>query len=105
MATTYDSPSGILAELLWWSDDHEAARPRLENAVERARERGEEYDYAALLHQLAMLEWYAGNREVAEQYCATVIRRDTGPGRAFARPLAGLGRRAVCGRPRRSGAS
>jgi len=71
-ATTFYSPSGTLAELLWWSDDHEAARPRLEHAVERARERGEEYDYAALLHQLAMLEWYAGNREVAERYCATV---------------------------------
>ena len=71
-ATTYYSPSGTLAMLLWWSDDHEAARPRLENAVERARERGEEYDYAALLHQLAMLEWYAGNRDVAERYCATV---------------------------------
>ncbi|HUA48645.1 MAG TPA: AAA family ATPase [Solirubrobacteraceae bacterium] len=72
MATTWFSPSGTLAEILFWSDDHEAGRPGLEKAVERARERGEEYDYAALLHALAMLEWYAGNCEVAERYCATV---------------------------------
>jgi DNA-binding CsgD family transcriptional regulator len=72
MATTWFSPSGTLAEILFWSDDHEAGRPGLEKAVERARERGEEYDYASLLHALAMLEWYAGNREVAERHCATV---------------------------------
>ena len=71
-ATTYDSPSGMLAELLWWSDDRRGRTPA-------SRKRGGAgpgarggYDYAALLHQLAMLEWYAGNREVAEQYCATV---------------------------------
>jgi DNA-binding CsgD family transcriptional regulator len=72
MATTWFSPSGTLAEIQFWSDDHEAGRPGLEKAVERARERGEEYDYASLLHALAMLEWYAGNREVAERHCATV---------------------------------
>ena len=71
-ATTFGSPSGALAQILFYSDDYEAGRPALEHAVEQARDRGEEYDHAALLFELAMLEWHAGNRELAERHCATV---------------------------------
>ncbi len=70
--TTYSSPSGVLAQILFYSDDYEAGRPALEKAVEQARERGEEYDHAALLFELAMLEWHAGNRALAERHRATV---------------------------------
>jgi DNA-binding CsgD family transcriptional regulator/tetratricopeptide (TPR) repeat protein len=61
-----DSPSGALAEILFWSDDYAAGRPALERQVERARERGEQYELAALLFELGMLEWHAGNVETAE---------------------------------------
>ena len=90
-ATTFGSPSGALAQILFYSDDYEAGRPALEHAVEQARDRGEEYDHAALLFELAMLEWHAGNRELAERHRATVERRDPRPRRPFPRPLAGLG--------------
>lgn len=64
--TTYYSPSGALAQILFWADDYELARPALERAVERARDRGEGYDVAGMQFELAMLEWYAGNRGAAE---------------------------------------
>ncbi|HYB25016.1 MAG TPA: tetratricopeptide repeat protein [Solirubrobacteraceae bacterium] len=65
-ATTSYSPSGEYAQILFWSDDFTAGRPALERAIQRALDRGEQYDAAALLFELAMLEWYAGNRDVAE---------------------------------------
>jgi DNA-binding CsgD family transcriptional regulator len=64
--TSRDSPSGALAEILFWSDDYAAARPALERQVERGRERGEQYELAGLLFELGMLEWYAGNVETAQ---------------------------------------
>lgn len=69
--TTYYSPSGELAQILFWSDDYERARPQLQRSVQRARRRGEEYDAAALVFELAMLEWYAGNRDAAELHLAS----------------------------------
>ena len=69
-ATTYYSPSGSLAQILFWADDYELARPALEHAVERARDRGELYDVAAMQFELAMLEWHAGNRGAAERHRA-----------------------------------
>ena len=72
LATTYASPTGVLAQILFYTDDYEAGRPALEKAVQLARERGEEYDHAALLFELAILEWYAGNRDIAERHRATV---------------------------------
>ncbi|MGO9974874.1 MAG: helix-turn-helix transcriptional regulator [Solirubrobacteraceae bacterium] len=70
--TTSLLPSGSLAQILFWSDDYEHARPALERCVARARELGEEYDAAALLYELAMLEWHAGNRELAERHRVAV---------------------------------
>jgi DNA-binding CsgD family transcriptional regulator/tetratricopeptide (TPR) repeat protein len=66
-ARTMELPSGALAEILFWSDDYEAARPAYERIVQLARERGEVYDTGALLFEWAILEWYAGNREDAER--------------------------------------
>jgi len=66
--TTYYSPSGQLAQILFWSDDYEPARPALEGAVRRAIDRGEGYDHGALLFELALLEWHAGNRDIAERH-------------------------------------
>ena len=68
--TTYYSPVGQLAQFLFWSDDYEAGRPALEGAVQRAKDRGEGYDLGALLFELAILEWYAGNRHIAERHRA-----------------------------------
>ena len=45
-------PSGALAEILFWSDDYEAARPAYEHIVQLARERGEVYDTGALLFEM-----------------------------------------------------
>jgi DNA-binding CsgD family transcriptional regulator/tetratricopeptide (TPR) repeat protein len=68
--TTYYSPSGELAQILFWSDDYEPARPALERAVRLAVDRGEAYDHGALLFELAVLEWHAGNWEIAERHRA-----------------------------------
>ncbi|HUA44162.1 MAG TPA: AAA family ATPase [Solirubrobacteraceae bacterium] len=67
--TTY-RPSGEYAQILFWSDDFEPARPAYERAAQRALDQGEQYDVAVLLFELAMLEWHAGNREVAERHRA-----------------------------------
>ena len=66
-ATTIGLPSAVLAQILFWSDDYEAARPAYEHIVQSARERGELYETGALLFEWAILEWYAGNREDAER--------------------------------------
>lgn len=70
LATTYASPSGNAAQILFWSDDHERARPALERVIQRAQARGEEYDAGGMLFELAILEWYAGNRQTAELHRA-----------------------------------
>jgi DNA-binding CsgD family transcriptional regulator len=66
--TTYYSPSGFSAQILFWADDYVRARPALEQMVQRAQRRGEEYDVAALTFELAILEWNAGNRVAAERH-------------------------------------
>jgi DNA-binding CsgD family transcriptional regulator len=78
--TTYYSPFGQFAQILFWSDDYEAGRPALERALHRAEERGEGYDIGALHFELAILEWYAGNRDVAERHYvrADVVMREQG---------------------------
>jgi DNA-binding CsgD family transcriptional regulator len=78
--TTSYSPSGEYAQILFWSDEFQAARPALERAVERAVSRGEEYDAAALQFELAILEWYAGNREAAERHRAAADEATRGRG-------------------------
>ena len=50
-ATTMALPSGALAQILFWSDDYEAARPAYEQIVQSARERGELYETGALLFE------------------------------------------------------
>jgi DNA-binding CsgD family transcriptional regulator len=69
----YSRPSTQLGFQLLWSDDLDAARPRLERAVRRASERGEENDRAGLLFHLAHLEWEAGRVERAQRLTADVI--------------------------------
>ena len=78
--TTSYSPSGQYAQILFWSDDFEEGRPALERAVERALNRGEEFDAAALRFELAVLEWYAGNREAAERHRAAADEATRGRG-------------------------
>lgn len=60
------SPSGTAGLIAYWTDDYASARPQLQRTIQRARDRGEQYDLGALLLELAMLEWYAGNTELAE---------------------------------------
>lgn len=62
-----DSAAGWLAEILWWSDDYARGCPAMERQVRRARDRGESHELSALLFELGLLEWYAGNVEVAER--------------------------------------
>ena len=70
LTTTYGSPSAIVAQTLFSSDDYERARPAFERLVQRARDRGEEYDFGSFLFYLAILEWHAGNRQTAELHLA-----------------------------------
>jgi DNA-binding CsgD family transcriptional regulator/RecA/RadA recombinase len=65
--TSRDSPAGWLAEILWWSDDYARGRPAMERQVQRARDRGESRELAALAFELGLCEWYAGNVEIAER--------------------------------------
>ena len=67
-ATSQHLPSMVYARMLLFSNDYAAARPPLERAVARARERGEQYDLDWLLLNLALLEWEAGNPDTAERY-------------------------------------
>jgi DNA-binding CsgD family transcriptional regulator len=64
---SYERPSCLLGLQLLWSDQLDASRPLLHQALHRATERGEEYDRAGIAFHLAHLEWEAGNREVAER--------------------------------------
>lgn len=70
LLSTYQLPTGVVGQLLLWSDRLEAARPWLERATQRALQRGEEYDRGAMLVLLALLEWEAGNLELADRYAA-----------------------------------
>ena len=89
LTTTYGSPSAIAAQTLFSSDDYERARPAFERLVQRARDRGEEYDFGSFLFYLAILEWHAGNRQTAELHLARRGRRSA----TRARP------RSTCGCP------
>jgi DNA-binding CsgD family transcriptional regulator len=62
------SARGALAQILFWSDDHGAALPVYDDLLRLSRERGEVYDTGAVLFEMAVLEWYAGNRELAERH-------------------------------------
>jgi tetratricopeptide (TPR) repeat protein len=78
--TTAYRPSSEYGQILFRSDDFEPARPAYERDVQRAVDRGEQYDIAVLLFELAMLEWHAGNRDVAERHRAAAdeTARDQG---------------------------
>lgn len=69
-AGTYYGPAGARAQILFWSDDYERARPALEQMVVRARQRGETMDMGALLFELGLLELHAGNLDPGEQHHA-----------------------------------
>ncbi len=62
------SPEQALAEILFWCDDYDHGRPALERAVQTARERGERSEVGRCLFELALLEMYAGNLDVAERH-------------------------------------
>jgi DNA-binding CsgD family transcriptional regulator len=84
--TCRDSPAGWSAIILFWSDDHAAGRPAMEHQVQRGRDRGEQYDLSALLFELGLLEWNAGNVETAERLHAAcrVVRDDPDEGPSYA---------------------
>ena len=63
--TSRDSPSGAAARISFWSDDHPAGRRQLQRAIQRGRDHGEQSELGALLFELSLLEWYAGNVELA----------------------------------------
>lgn len=62
-----DSPSGASARLLYFSDDYAEGRPAMERQVQRARERGEQSELAALLFELGLIEWFSGDVAAAER--------------------------------------
>ena len=65
-----NGPAGAFALMLFWADDYVPGRPALEAVLALARDRGEELEAVAFLFELAILEWYAGNRDVAERHRA-----------------------------------
>lgn len=65
--TCRDSPSGWAAEISYWADDHVNGVPAMERAIDRGREHGEHREIGILLFELGLLEWFAGNVEVAER--------------------------------------
>jgi DNA-binding CsgD family transcriptional regulator len=65
-----ESPSGCCALIQFWSDDYASGVPALERVINRGREHGEQYEVGALLFELGLLEWFAGNVEVAERHHA-----------------------------------
>ena len=70
-SSTYYLPSTIYGTLLRIENDLDAARPLLEQAVARARRRGEEGgDLIPLLVRLARLESEAGNRAASDRWLA-----------------------------------
>ena len=68
VATADSSPTSVLAQILSFTDDVEAARVAYESAIRMARERGQPYATGFLLLELAVLEWLAGDRELAMSY-------------------------------------
>ena len=68
----------ILAAILKWSDDFEAARERLTSSYRRALEAGDEAAVPYLLYHLSELECWAGNWDLAVRYaeegCQTAER-------------------------------
>lgn len=64
--TSRGSPSGTAALIAYWCDDYASARPQMQRTIQRARDHGEQYDLGALLLELSVLEWYAGDVELAE---------------------------------------
>ena len=66
--TTY-RPSVSLAQILFWSDDYEPARPALEQVIRLVEARGEVYETSFFVFHLALLEWYDGrDLEAAERH-------------------------------------
>jgi len=66
--STYFRASSTLGLQRFWADDVDSARPLLEQAVDTARECGQESDLGGLLFHLAHLEYEAGNEASAERY-------------------------------------
>src|SRR5205807_9722296 len=66
--TTYNQPATTVALARQWTGDLEGARPTLRGALQRALERGQEWDRVPLANRLAELEWEMGNWPLAEQH-------------------------------------
>lgn len=72
VTSTYNLPSTTQGFILFWGDEHAAAREVLEQSAVRAADRGEEYDRVAIVFHLAILEWRVGNWESAMRHHADV---------------------------------
>ena len=64
--TSRSSPSGTAARNAFYRDDYASGRPKMQRAIQRARDHGEQYDLGGLQFELSLLEWFAGNVDLAE---------------------------------------
>lgn len=64
--TSRSGPSGTAARIAFYCDDYAVGRPLLQEVIQRGRENGEQYEVGGLLFELSILEWHAGNVEIAE---------------------------------------
>jgi len=67
---TYYLPSAYYGAILRLDDALDAARPLLEQAVDRMRRRGDDSELTPMLWRLAFLEWSAGNPMACERLLA-----------------------------------
>jgi DNA-binding CsgD family transcriptional regulator/tetratricopeptide (TPR) repeat protein len=67
-SSAYGLPTAAHGRALFWTDELDAARPKLQRAAQLALERGEEWDLLGLRLLLALLEWEAGDIDTAERY-------------------------------------
>lgn len=77
---TWSRPSVALAQILFLSDDYAQARPALEQVVRLVRARGEVYETSFFVMNLALLDWYAGDPQAAEEHRITSAELDRDQG-------------------------
>jgi len=70
-------PNVLLAAILKWSDQFEAARQRLETERRRAEERGAEQDLPGLLWSMSELEGWTGHWTLAARYAEAGVQAAT----------------------------
>jgi DNA-binding CsgD family transcriptional regulator len=70
-------PSGWLADMLRWTDEFDSARVRLAPLLHRANEQGDDLSAGELLYDLAELELWAGNWQLAFDYARESVEVNT----------------------------